>query len=77
MSFANLKRDRGQINKLVAAAEAVGGGASSNKYTDDRLWKPTVDKQNNGYCNNYKTDKKCQCPRGVCFCGTGKGFDGF
>jgi hypothetical protein len=49
MSFANLKRDRGQINKLVAAAEAVGGGASSNKYTDDRLWKPTVDKQNNGY----------------------------
>jgi hypothetical protein len=49
MSFANLKRDRGQINKLVAAAEAVGGGASSNKYTADRLWKPTVDKQNNGY----------------------------
>ena len=49
MSFANLKRDRGQINKLVAAAEAVGGGASSNKYTDDRMWKPTVDKQNNGY----------------------------
>ena len=49
MSFANLKRDRGQINKLVAAAEAVGGGASSNKYTDDRIWKPTVDKQNNGY----------------------------
>jgi len=49
MSFANLKRDRGQINKLVAAAEAVGGGTSSNKYTDDRMWKPTVDKQNNGY----------------------------
>ena len=49
MSFANLKRDRGQINKLVAAAEAVGGGASSNKYTDDRIWKPTVEKQNNGY----------------------------
>ena len=49
MSFANLKRDSGQINKLVAAAEAVGGGASSNKYTDDRMWKPTVDKQNNGY----------------------------
>jgi|TARA_B100001057_G_scaffold499067_1_gene608365 hypothetical protein len=49
MSFANLKRDRGQINKLVAAAEAAGGGATSNKYTDDRMWKPTVDKQNNGY----------------------------
>lgn len=49
MSFANLKRNRGQIDKLVAAAEAVSGGTSSNKYTDDRMWKPTVDKQNNGY----------------------------
>jgi len=48
MSFANLKRNRGQIDKLVAAAESVGGG-TSNKYTDDRVWKPTVDKQNNGY----------------------------
>lgn len=47
MSFANLKRNRGQIDKLVAAAESAGG--STNKYTDDRIWKPTVDKQNNGY----------------------------
>jgi hypothetical protein len=47
MSFANLKRNRGQIDKLVAAAESAGG--AKNKYTDDRIWKPTVDKQNNGY----------------------------
>jgi len=49
MSFANLKRNRGKIDQLVAAAEATGSQTQSNKYTDDRLWKPTVDKQNNGY----------------------------
>ncbi len=49
MSFASLKRNTSNITKLVAAAEAVGGGQSNNKYTDDRIWKPTVDKANNGY----------------------------
>lgn len=48
MSFANLKRNRGQIEKLVTAAEAAGGG-SNKGYGDDRFWKPTVDKANNGY----------------------------
>ena len=48
MSFANLKRNRGKIDQLVAAAEATGGGSNKN-YGDDRMWKPTVDKQNNGY----------------------------
>jgi hypothetical protein len=47
MSFANLKRTRGQIDKLVAAAESAGGAKKS--YTDERIWKPTVDKANNGY----------------------------
>lgn len=47
MSFANLKRSRGQIDKLVAAAEAAGG--DKKNYKDDRFWKPTVDKANNGY----------------------------
>ena len=50
MSFANLKRNRDQINKLVQAAESVGGGQQQkNNYADDRFWKPTVDKSNNGY----------------------------
>jgi hypothetical protein len=48
MSFANLKRNRGKIDQLVAAAEATGTTQKSN-YEDTRLWKPTVDKQNNGY----------------------------
>ena len=48
MSFANLKRNKNKIDMLVSAAEKAGGG-SSNKYEDNRYWKPTVDKQNNGY----------------------------
>ena len=49
MSFANLKRNRGNtMDKLVAAAEATksGGGKS---YQDDRKWRPSVDKMGNGY----------------------------
>ena len=50
MSFENLKRNRDQINKLVQAAEKVGGGSGEKKsYDDDRIWKPTVDKSGNGY----------------------------
>ena len=49
MSFENLKRNRGKIDQLIAAAEATGTQTQTNKYTDDRMWKPTVDKQNNGY----------------------------
>ena len=48
MSFASLKRNKNSINKLVQAAEAVGGGEKKS-YADERMWKPTVDKANNGY----------------------------
>jgi len=36
MSFENLKRNRDQINKLVQAADAAGGGEKKN-YGDDRF----------------------------------------
>ena len=50
MSFENLKRNRDQINKLVQAAEKVGGAPTEQKsYADERIWKPTVDKAGNGY----------------------------
>lgn len=49
MSFANLKRNRDQISKLVGAAEAAGTGGGKKNYGDDRVWKPTVDKAGNGY----------------------------
>lgn len=50
MSFANLKRNRDQISKLISAADAAGaGGGGKKNYGDDRVWKPTVDKAGNGY----------------------------
>ena len=50
MSFANLKRNRDNISKLIKAAEATGGGSTEKKsYVDDRMWKPTVDQAGNGY----------------------------
>ena len=48
MSFANLKRNRNSIEKLVQAAQATGGGEKTS-YKDERMWKPTVDKMGNGY----------------------------
>jgi len=49
MSFANLKRNRDNISKLIKAAEATGGGGEKKSYADDRMWKPTVDQAGNGY----------------------------
>lgn len=49
MSFANLKRNRDQISNLLAAADAIGAKGETKSYTDDRMWKPTVDKAGNGY----------------------------
>ena len=49
MSFANLKRNKDQISKLIRAAEATGGGGEKKSYADDRIWKPTVDQAGNGY----------------------------
>ena len=49
MSFSNLKRNKNQIDKLIQAAEKVGGSTEKKSYGDDRFWKPTVDKAGNGY----------------------------
>ena len=49
MSFANLKRNKDQISKLIKAAEATGGGGEKKSYVDERMWKPTVDQAGNGY----------------------------
>lgn len=52
MSFSNLKKNRSNnFSKLVQEAEKInsGGGTQQNKYGDERLWKPTVDKSGNGY----------------------------
>jgi len=50
MSFANLKSRSTDISKLVSAAqEASGTNTKTNKYDDERKWKPTVDDNGNGY----------------------------
>ena len=50
MSFANLKSNSMDISKLVSAAqEASGATTKTNKYEDERKWKPTVDDNGNGY----------------------------
>jgi hypothetical protein len=50
MSFANLKARSTDISKLVSAAqEASGQTKTTNKYEDERKWKPTVDDNGNGY----------------------------
>ena len=48
MSFADLKRNKDTISKLLDAANASGGGEKKS-YNDERIWKPTVDKAGNGY----------------------------
>jgi hypothetical protein len=53
MSFSNLKKNRGHnIDKLVQEAEKINSGSSENqknKFVDERIWKPSVDKSGNGY----------------------------
>ena len=49
MSFANLKRSKGNtISKLVSAASGEST-PEKKSYVDERIWKPTVDKAGNGY----------------------------
>lgn len=47
MSFANLKRNRGSLDKLTKALEQTTQAESGSK-DDNRFWQPTVDKSGNG-----------------------------
>lgn len=46
MSFANLKRTSGNLDKLTKAIEKLGSTESNN--SNDNYWKPEVDKVGNG-----------------------------
>jgi len=48
MSFANLKRNRTDLSKLVEDAKKATGGAE-REAADERFWNPTRDKAGNGY----------------------------
>lgn len=50
MSFANLKRSRGNFDKLTKELEKVTTPATNSNSSDDsRFWKPELDKTGNGY----------------------------
>jgi gp32 DNA binding protein like len=46
MSFANLKRQSGNLDKLAKAVEALTQSSDNDK--PDNFWKPSVDKSGNG-----------------------------
>ena len=50
MSFANLKRSRGNFDKLTKELEKVTTPATNSNSSDNsRFWKPELDKTGNGY----------------------------
>jgi hypothetical protein len=52
MSFASLKKSRGQtLSRLVAESQKLssGQGQQQSSGSDDRFWKPEVDKSGNGF----------------------------
>ena len=52
MDFESLKQSSGNFDKITKALEASSEpqqSKSTNKYQDDRLWKPELDKTGNGY----------------------------
>ena len=54
MDFESLKSSASNFDKITKALEGIQinqrpSGNSKNKYQDDRLWKPELDKTGNGY----------------------------
>ena len=50
MSFAELKRNRTDLSKLVEQAKETAGANTTKRQSDDpRFWQPTRDKAGNGY----------------------------
>ena len=50
MSFANLKRSRGNFDKLTKELEKVATPTTNqNSSGDERFWKPELDKTGNGF----------------------------
>ena len=49
MSFNELKRSRGGFDKLQKALEGETSEASTKNFSDDRYWRPALDKSGNGY----------------------------
>jgi hypothetical protein len=48
MSFANLKRQSGNLDKLAKAVEALSQNTEGSSEKSDNYWKPEIDKAGNG-----------------------------
>jgi len=48
MSFANLKRQSGNLDKLAKAVEALSTSSGDSSEKSDNYWKPEIDKAGNG-----------------------------
>ena len=48
MSFANLKRQSGNLSKLQQAVEALNQNPEAGSDKSENFWKPEVDKAGNG-----------------------------
>jgi len=48
MSFANLKRESGNLSKLAKAVEALSTSSENTNDKSDNYWKPEIDKAGNG-----------------------------
>lgn len=48
MSFSNLKRQSGNLDKLSKAIEALNQSSDGDSKNSDRFWRPEVDKLGNG-----------------------------
>ena len=48
MSLSTLKKSN-SLDKLLGAVQAENAPLEKKSYSDDRMWKPTVDKAGNGY----------------------------
>ena len=48
MSFASMKK-KSNLDDLLGAAQKESSPLDKKSYKDERLWKPTMDKTDNGY----------------------------
>jgi len=56
MDFESLKKSSSNFDAITKALETKmtpENQQSNNKYQDDRLWKPELDKTGNGSCTSF------------------------
>jgi len=49
MSFSKMKKSTGNTSNLMDELNKISSGSGKKDYNDERFWKPTRDKSDNGY----------------------------